>query len=206
MKNLAYLTFILLLSACGKKYTATGRVYNPVNGKGIAGLEVQIRKSKACLGYDGCGSKLLETTTTDANGFYAIGYRQRASGQYLLFKNDLNEYDRLNSNIPGLSGNQVYDLLLVSQGYMQLSITNVNCFDNNDQLIITRQFHRSIPEFNNNNISTYDGCFDQSYGNTYTAMGWWIKEGTVTKNNITIPFADSVYVPEGGSVQWNIEY
>lgn len=37
-------------------------------------------------------------------------------------------------------------------------------------------------------------------------MGWKYIEGTVTKNNITTPFIDSVYVPEGGSVVWNIEW
>ena len=205
MKHLAYFTFILLLASCGKKYTATGRVYNPVNGNGIVGLEVQIRKGKACLNYDGCGSKLLESTTTDANGYYSITYRDRG-GQYLLFKNDLDEYHRINSNIPGVSGNQEYDLLLVTKGYMQKTIANINCFDANDQLTITSAYHKSITELNSSSIAIYPGCMNQTYSNSYVPMGWYVWKGTVTKNNITTPFADSVYVPEGGSVQWVIEY
>jgi len=205
MKNLAYLTFILLLSACGKKYTATGRVYNPVNGKGIAGLEVQVRKGKACLGYDGCGSKLLESTTTDANGYYSINYRDKGS-QYLLFKNDLDEYYRLNSNIPGVSGNQEYDLLLVTEGYLQRTITNTSCFNANDSFVRTSYTHEYITELNSYGTVTYSGCMNQTYSNNSVPMGWYVWKGTVTKNNITTPFADSVYVPEGGSVQWNIEY
>jgi len=205
MKHLAYFTFILLLASCGKKYTATGRVYNPVNGNGIVGLEVQIRKGKACLNYDGCGSKLLESTTTDANGYYSITYRDRG-GQYLLFKNDIDEYHRINSNIPGVSGNQVYDLLLVAKGYMQHTITNTNCFDANDNLTITSRVHKSLPEFYTVQNAVYNGCFNQTFSNSYVVMGWHVYKGTVTKNNITVPFADSVYVPEGGSVQWVMDY
>ena len=102
MKNLIYFTFILLLASCGKKYTATGRVYNPVNGNGIVGLEVQIRKGKACLNYDGCGSKLLESTTTDANGYYSITYRDRG-GQYLLFKNECRNHQHKSNALGGRS-------------------------------------------------------------------------------------------------------
>jgi len=207
MKHLAFILCIFLLVSCGKERTVKGRVYNPVTGSGIAGIEVQVRKGKTCLSYDGCGSKLLESTTTDANGYYAMRYRDKG-GQYLLFKHDIDDFYRMNSNIPGISGNQEYDLLLVTKGYLQETITNINCFDSNDELSITSMYHKSLPDLTLQaiNPAIYSGCFNQTYSNSYVPMGWYVWKGTVTKNNISTPFADSIYVPEGDSVQWNIEY
>ncbi len=206
MKYLAFIFGIFLVVSCGKNRTVKGRVYNPVNGNGISGIEVQVRKGKSCLSYDGCGSKLLESTTTDANGYYSMEYKDKGS-QYLLFKHDIDAYYRINSNIPGISGNQEYDLLLVTKGYEQYSVINTNCFDSNDQLTITQRYHKSLPDLNLlTGLEVYLGCINQTYSNSYVPMGWYVWKGTVTKNNITTPFSDSIYVPEGGSVQWNIEY
>ena len=189
-----------------KEKNRHGRVYNPVNNKGIPNIEVQVRKGKACLSYDGCGSKLLESTTTDSDGYYSMEYRDNGE-QYLLFKHDIDAFYRVNSNIPGISGNQEYDLLLVTKGYEQYSVINTNCFDSNDKLTITQRYHKSLPDLSLlNGAAIYPGCMNQTYSNSYVPMGWYVWKGTVTKNNITTPFADSIYVPEGGSVQWNIEY
>ena len=65
MKNFLLLYFLfLLLSACGKKTTVKGRVYNPVTGEGI---KVIVIKPKISLGYDGAGSKTVFETMTDEN-------------------------------------------------------------------------------------------------------------------------------------------
>ena len=113
----------------------------------------------------------------------------------------------MNSNIPGISGNQEYNLLLVTKGYLQMSIKNINCFDANDKLTITNAYHKSLPNLNLLiDTAIYEGCFSQTYNANLVPMGWRVWKGTVTRNGITTPFADSIYVPEGGSVQWNIEY
>lgn len=68
MKNFLLLYFLfLLLSACGKKTTFKGRVYNPVTGEGISGIKVIVIKPKISLGYDGAGSKTVFETMTDEN-------------------------------------------------------------------------------------------------------------------------------------------
>jgi len=214
MKYLIFIFALFFVFSCGKKRTISGRVYNPITGNGIEGVVIAEFREKFCLSYDGCPDKALETATTDANGYYSMPYRDKKKGQYILFNYGVDDnYYRIrttshldNSNRRFISGNQVYDLLLATKGYMQLSITNVNCFDNNDKLTITNLYHKSIPELINSGVSEYNDCFNQTFNNSFVAMGWWIALGTVTKNNITTPFADSVYVPEGGSVQWNIEY
>ena len=119
---------------------------------------------------------------------------------------DENKYHSVNSKVVGVSGNKVYDLLLVTKGYLQKTITNINCFDANDKLTITSKVHKSLPTYYTSQSAVYNGCMNQTFSNSYVVMGWHVWKGTVTKNNITTPFADSVYVPEGGSVQWNIEY
>ncbi|HIP35540.1 MAG TPA: carboxypeptidase regulatory-like domain-containing protein [Crocinitomix sp.] len=191
--------------SCGKKRTVHGRVYNPVTGNGIAGMGVYVMKDKTCLSYDGCADKAIESTTTDANGYYLMQYRDKG-GLSLLFDNDIDAFYRMNSNIPGISGNQEYDLLLVTKGYLQKTITNLSCFDANDKLTITSAYHKSIPELSSTTMAIYEGCMNQTYSNSYVPMGWRVWKGIVTKNSITTPFADSIYVPEGGSVQWSIEY
>jgi len=206
MKYITFIFSILLMVSCGKQRVVKGRVYNPVTGNGISGIEVQVRKGKSCISYDGCGSKLLESTTTDANGNYSMQYRDK-DDQYLLFKHNIDDFYRINSNIPGISGNQEYDLLLVTKGYEQYSIINTSCFDINDKLTITERYHKSIPSLILlNGDAVYSGCMNQTYPNTLVPMGWYVWKGSVTKNNITTPFSDSIYVPEGGSVQWSIEY
>ena len=64
MKYLTLIFILLLLVSCGKKRTVHGRIYNPVNNKGIAGVNVYLMKEKICLGY-GCDDKVIESTTTE---------------------------------------------------------------------------------------------------------------------------------------------
>ncbi|MBL4862958.1 MAG: hypothetical protein JKY09_08090, partial [Crocinitomicaceae bacterium] len=71
-------------------------------------------KETLCLGYDGCADKAVESTITDPDGHYSMRYRDK--GLSLLFNHDINDFYRMNSNIPGISGNQEYDLLLVTKG------------------------------------------------------------------------------------------
>lgn len=200
MKYFAFVISIFLLFSCGKKHTVTGRVYNPVTGEGIPGISVYLMKDKACLSYVGCGEKAIESTTTDSDGYYSMRYRDKG-GLNLLFDHDINDYHRMNSNIPGISGNEEYDLLLVTKGYLQRTITNINCFDSNDKLTITERYHKSLPDFYSIQNAIYKGCMNQTYSNNKTVLGWHVWKGTVTKNNLATPFADGVYVLEGGSVE-----
>ena len=211
MKKILYIfTLTLLFSSCLKNKTVIGRVYNPLTNKGVEGIRVVLLRPKHCLGI-GCGTKQIDVTTTDANGNYALNHSD-GNGHHIRFVNDnKNDFTALNSNESSLNGNTEYDYLIVSHGYLQKHRTNTNCFDSEDKLNITHYYHE-LKQFSDNSeydsygSSTYDGCFDKTYNNNHTVMGWRYYEGTVTKNNITTPFIDSVYVPEGGSVVWNIEW
>lgn len=208
MKKLILFTLtIFLLIACGKEKTIVGRVYNPVTSAGIPNMEVRLLRSKTGMpgSVDGSGKKLLETTTTDANGNYSFTYRQRSSKGYSLsfiYDHDA-YYDNITTGTPGISHVSVYDLQLIPFGYLSRNIKNTVCFDASD-VFNGVSTYRHLPELSGNVI--YNGCFEH-YGNSNPApMGWYVIIGTVTKNSITTPFADSIYVTAGGFHTWNIEY
>jgi hypothetical protein len=114
MKKLILFTLtIFILIACGKEKTITGRVYNPVTGEAISNMEVRLLRGKTGTrgSVDGSGKKLLETTTTDANGNYSFTYKQRSSkGYFLSFIYDYDAYyDNITTGTPGINDVSVYD-------------------------------------------------------------------------------------------------
>ncbi len=76
MKKLYFIATYIISTSCTKfaKYVyVDGRVYNPITGEGIPNIPIRLYRntidSKDPLGI---GSKTLETTTTDANGYYKV--------------------------------------------------------------------------------------------------------------------------------------
>jgi hypothetical protein len=201
------LSSLLLLPSCGKKVMVKGLVYNPVTGEGIPGIDVVVTRAKFTLGYDGGGYKVIYATKTNANGNFTIEERFRRSKNYkLTYSGDPDKYYQIRSEVDDIGAHTDGAELtypLIPRGGLAKNTVNIACFDENDQFTID-SYHRSIPDYGGN--ATYFGCF-QHYGTeNFVPMGWHVYIGTVTKNGITTPFADSIYVTEGGSHEWNIEY
>ena len=212
MKTIFLFLFIIpfLLSSCYKKTTMKGRIVNPVTNLGIAGIKVYVTKPKTCLGYDGCGSKTIFETESDDEGYFTIEKRFRKSKTYTVsYGYDKTKYGLLKAQVSP-AGTEYdgsnFEFYLIPNGNLIRNLNNVSCFDSNDLLTIT-QIYKPLPDlYGPPYIINYNGCINKTGSNNSVAMGWYVWVGTVTKNGITTPFADSIYVTEGGNHVWDINY
>ncbi len=210
MKYLIHLNLFFILFSCGKEHSIKGRVFNPVTDEAISGIKVNLLKNKTEIpgSQDGVGKKIVESTTTNENGEYSFTFRKKDSRQYSLsfFYDDKKYYDNIKSGNVVIENNMVtYDLPLVNYGFLSKNISNVNCFNENDLLSIVFS-HQDVIDYSFGNLQEYEGCYSH-FGNTNSIpMGMYKYEGTVTKNGITTPIKDSIYVTAGGYHTWNIQY
>jgi hypothetical protein len=197
----------MICVSCGKKTTVAGRVYNPVTGEGVENIDVVLSRTNASLSSSGGGTTELERLTTDATGNYSFEYRDGGRVKRLRFVFDDDFYYPVNTFELPLNGKQSHDLQLVPTGGFQRNFENVNCFDSNDVLLVSNRTHRSLPDYYNGNMpATYNGCFQFQTSIANVPMGWHVWTGTITRNGITEPWADSIYVQPGELNVWNIHY
>lgn len=202
----------LLLFSCGKKTTITGRIINPVTGIGIGNIEIEVLKEKVNPipgSMDGTGSKLIETTTTDSEGYYAIEIRKSSSRNYYLSViYDENKYTSTESTsvlIASKTKNQTFNFGLTPYGFIKQDIHNINCFDSNDQM----RYKRSNTSINLTSTysTTFEGCFDFSSTEYFKyPMGWVKYEVETTKNGINSTLIDSFYLSENEYKNYSIDY
>jgi hypothetical protein len=200
---------VLLLFSCGKQVTVKGRIYNPVTNLGIKDVEVIIGREKIGVPFstDGTGGKILEQTTSDAEGNYSAQFRQKRSRAYYLgFKFDHEKYFNITSENQDVSdGGKTIDLPLVPASYIKFHIKNENCFDSNDKIFITL-----LDDFGQYSISNgwgYDGCSEYTddkfnriiSGNLYFH---WV----VTKNNVSNHYYDTIYLVSFENKYYEILY
>jgi hypothetical protein len=213
VKKVMFMVFMVLIGfGCKKKITINGRVYNPLTNEGFSHVKVFTTKDKFCLGYSGCGGKTLKETVTDEDGYYSITYR--GQGKHLVFNCISNEGNYFCNYIGSqgasieLTGQTHYDLTVLNLGYLQKHYHNVNCYDSTDRLVITHRWHElsSVYDAYFPSGAYLEGCLDKYSSLSEVAMGWHYHEGYVERNGATIPFIDSVYVPIGDTVVWDIEY
>jgi hypothetical protein len=207
--KILFIVLTLLLASCGKKVTVKGRIYNPVTNLGIEGVEVIIGREKIGVPFstDGSGGKDLEQTTSDAEGYYSAQFRQKRSRAYYLgFKFDHEKYFNITSENKDVSdGGKTIDLQLVPYGKLAKNIKNINCFDSNDQFVVTLK-NENLQNYDLGGMQSYDGCYEHSGKANNVPMGLYVYTGYVFKNGVTTTFRDSIYVYEGGNQIWNIEY
>lgn len=209
-----------LVVSCKKKVTITGRVYNPVTNEGISGVKVTLSKQKTGVpgSVDGSGAKIIASGLTDANGNYSfIEKLNKNKGYGIGFSYDGNLYYQIEGEYKSINAgedNLIINWPLIPKGYVKGKIDNVNCFDSNDELKILRSYAH-IPNLYGFENSIYSGCFHYEFtgsidgspqGYAYCPMGWHYATGTVTKNGITTPFKDSIYITAGGYHTWHLEY
>ncbi|MDD2983255.1 MAG: hypothetical protein PHQ74_07700 [Crocinitomicaceae bacterium] len=210
MKNWTIIIIVLtILFSCGKKTTMKGRIINPVTNTGIAGIKVVVTKPKKCLGYDGCGTKTIFETTSDNNGYFMIEKRFRKSKEYTIqYYFDDKKYLLVDAQVSpaGQEYNGTYfEFLLFPKGKYKRNFINIDCYDENDKLTVNRYYFKQ-DLYQNLSQATYLGCETVEGSIAEVPMGWYIVKGLITRNAISTPFADSIYVTEGGTHVWNIEY
>lgn len=209
MKTIIYVLAMLMLCSCYKKTTMRGRIVNPVTGEGISGIQIYVTKPKKCLGYDGCGSKTIFKTESNQDGYFTIEKWFLKSKTYTVsYGYSKDKYTFINQvSATGATYNKTYyEYYLIPNGELIENINNISCFDSGDILTLN-YFHRTLPNrYEGFNPVIHSGCFSYFGDSNTVPMGWYVCIGTVTKNNITTPVSDSIYVTEGGNHTWNIDY
>ena len=199
MKKLVFLVLLcIILSACGKDTTVSGRVYDPNTNQGIANIKVIVSKEKINpipFSWDGAGATTEATTTTDANGNYLLNFHKNKNRTYYLyFLNDDDLFYKIESEMKFLETNevnQIIDYKLVPSAFIKKKIKNINCFDENDKIEIYAS--DDFGEIPSNIPYTLIGCVDQTsatFGKTISGKIYyhWI----VTKNNLTTHHYDTI--------------
>ncbi|WP_343634604.1 carboxypeptidase-like regulatory domain-containing protein [Fluviicola sp.] len=196
--------------------TIKGRVLNPVTGQGIPNVPVVMYRST--LDYPS-GSKRVKETTTNSEGYFEISKASLSKcyltchvtevGDYYIIgwekKDDIPLFDAFTISVK--KGKTMHaDFYAVPYGNLQININNTSCFDSNDELKIYRT--HSIVGFYDNvpNPAVYMGCINQTGNMNKAPMGWYKYNGTVTKNGIVTAKRDSIYLSEGETKIWNINY
>ena len=101
-----------------------------------------------------------------------------------------------------------FDLLLVPYGKVYLHYDNINCSDSTDKLVIKRTYYQIESNLqDSDDEEVIEGCSNNViYLKDRMAMGWHYKEGMVIRNGVESYFIDSIYVKEGDTTFWNVEY
>lgn len=213
--TLICILLLVTLTTCtkfGKNIYVDGYVRNSITGNPVPNISLRLYRSQMDWKDPvGSTSKTLKTVMTDENGYYKIEYLST------LFNK---AYVQIGDGVEGgyilLSGENTTQIKkgkrnhlnfeIVPYGYLQINIHNISCFDGNDELKIYRT--HSIPGFYDNvpNPATYIGCLNQTGNVNKSPMGWYKYSGTVTKNGIVTPKKDSIYLNEGETKIWSINY
>jgi len=143
--------FLLLatLTTCtkfGKNVYVDGRVYNPITNEGIEGISIKLYRSKIDSKDPlGTAYKTLETTTTDANGYYKMEHLASPFNKVYVQLNSAGNHpigwvdygNTVEAEIKKGKKNHL-DYKMVPYGNYKLIINNVNCQGSNDTIIINQ--------------------------------------------------------------------
>ena len=206
---------IIAITSCtkfGKNVYVDGYVLNAITGEPVPNVSLRLYRKQIDWGDPlGTASKTLKSTTTDANGYYKAEHLSTpvnavyiqmgggVEGGYVLV-------DGQNPTLIQKGKKNHVNFGIVPYGYLQINIHNTSCFDSNDELKIYRThsiigFYDNVP-----NPAIYIGCINQTGNLNKAPMGWYKFNGTVTKNGIVTQKKDSIYLSEGESKVWNIDY
>ncbi len=211
-----FLLVMLVTVSCtkfGKNVYVDGRVYNPITGEGIPNIPVRLyRNTLDAKDPLGVGSKTLETTTTDANGYYKVEHLSTPFNKVWIRLNSLDYYpigwvDYGNQGEAGIKKGKKnhLDYQMVPYGEIKISLHNVNCQGPNDTLIYKRNY------VSDNGISVFQpftltGCYDNDGAFAKVPSGDYMVEWTVVRNGISNSFSHILTVPGNGQVVYNIDY
>jgi hypothetical protein len=215
MKNLLYISLILLLFSCTKEggnFYFEGRVYNPVTGAGIPGIEIKLVKQQPLLGDVATGgtSKVVKSVVSDANGnFKLVAVSNLAADHYYLTESTdaykMIGWENGEKEIRGvLKGKEDYDnLRLVPYGNNAYHFKNVNCIDENDSMSFNRTY--LLTGETNNWSSFRTGCYDVS-GDISFAEGDYRYDWYVIRSGVRTDSSRIFTVQEGQTTHVEVFY
>jgi hypothetical protein len=200
VKNLLYISLILLLFSCTKgkgNIYAEGRVYNPITGEGHSGIEMKLIRTNAMTGdpFEGSNRKHEQTVITDEKGRFVIEHIGNLFGTYILQPRDpsgtLNnvKWDQFESAIDGERPiepkEELYDnFQMVPFGYIKRHTKNVNCEGPNDSMHIELTYLLTGVKYEHNNFNL--GCFENLSGPTLKPIGDYRNDWYVIRNGVRV--------------------
>ena len=191
MKKIIYLfVFSFLFLSC-QKYHVSGRVYNPVNDEGLAGVKIVFLKTD--YGSIPGGYKEVASTLTDANGYYDLKYKGKAERVKINPSPELNLYLLGNFSegqyktemLLNRGKNQVIDFHAVPYGEEEIHYNNINCIGVGDTL--KQYFDGSYIPYANVQIGLYGyvtGCVDVTTNPVRFPMGERYYHWEIIRNGV----------------------
>ncbi|TSJ45448.1 hypothetical protein [Fluviicola chungangensis] len=197
----------------GKNVYVDGRVYNPITGEGIEGVPIKLYRTKIdSKDPIGTSYKTLETTTTDANGYYKLEHLTSPFKDVFVQLNSEDNYpvgwvDYGNTGEAKVKkGKRNHlDYQMLPFGEIKISIHNINCQGPNDTLIYKRNYV-SLSGISAFQPFTLTGCYDNDGAFAKVPSGDYLVEWTVIRNGISNSYSHIVTVPGNGQVTYNIDY
>jgi hypothetical protein len=200
----------LLIFSCNKKYHVVGRVYNPVNGEGLANVKVELLQDNFG-GIDGGGSKEVATTLTDANGNYDLSFKGQADYIQLELYGDLyqlgNYYEGSYHTVRHLEPKktQQIDWHVVPYGLYNAHVENVNCAGQTDSMQLRKKYQ--YDDYGQYWSPYRVGCYNSTSTQPLTLpMGYYYFETKVTRSGVTTYVYDTVFVDGTGTSFLEILY
>jgi hypothetical protein len=202
----------IVLSGCRKKEVSVrvvGTVKNSVLNQGVSNAEVKLYVKEIQGGSFSNSFKVLHTTTTDANGYYAFEFPHHTVIEYKLqVENDLYfEYSQIiNPDDWSLTALNTQDIDLLPKSVIRLRVKNLSPQTPIDNVVVVPDNVNCSQCFNPGLLSLNGTQVDSLFVGTTLGMIYWKYTYVVTKNSITYNYKDSVYCSAGDTASVTIFY
>jgi hypothetical protein len=207
-------TIVFSTSACKKKKVMlkiSGHVYDSDLNQNVAGANVILSGNGLEGGVYSPGFKTINTTVTDANGYYEFSFEKDQSDTYRVFLSK-NQYfsitEEFSSSRFDSSVEIALDLELRPAGYVKIHLKNEYPSDDDDQIIFSfTNTAETCLECCNGTPRTGNG---PAFDTTFTCMFYGNNKihfmRSVTKDQHTNVYADSLYCPAFATETYEILY
>ena len=228
MRNLIIVFFLCILFSCtkgGGNIYIEGRVFNPVTGDGIKGIEIDLLRNKldGAVGAQSGGVKLCELVYTDENGNFEIKHTGGLQSYYVQALPNAEDYYGIGwTNIS--TKNKIYstnitsftvkkgknmhaDFQMVPFKNLITHTKNINCQGNTDTL--KPYYDGSQWGFNLYSIgqlAIHSGCYETETLPYKVPMGKYYYHWEVVRNGITNIYYDTVIVGSQESTIFEMFY
>lgn len=211
MKPIPYLVILLLLLGCkknSKRWTEiTIRVNNYITGEPIDDVTCGVGYYKShTLKPD---EWVFLDVGSPVNGVYHYEFKAPKAISYGEFSYDPSKYYPVDvlSTIYYDYGVNEYQMYLVPFGSLRNTYKNVNCFDENDELIFKNKRNIDIPNFEFSGDLILTGC-DIDIINSYSSVpvGRYEYKYSVIKNGVISDYIDTIEVKKNEYFSIDIEY
>jgi 5-hydroxyisourate hydrolase-like protein (transthyretin family) len=184
---LIFLSAIVIVSSCKKEnavrtISASGNVLNEQTGKPIPYIIITLKQSSGSTSVGGSDSwTVIETTTTDGNGTFSFVKEIQNSAAWIV---SINDYD---SKYFTTWYAVEPDVSSVKTTYLYRNSTLTVTAQTSDPLASGDDFFINLPGVG---CRCSDLTTERAKGGAYNKITW-----SVTRNNVTENFQDSVYCP-----------